>query len=929
MPHCAICAWAPSCEAVREGDDYLGLVAWMRQGQIDRLTAAGIATIPQLAAARDDRRPFGMAQTSFETLRAQARLQAKQRAAFAAKRPRAECYSYELLASETGSGFERLPEPDAGDVYFDMEGDPLYTPERGLEYLFGVYAPAEDAYTAYWAQNAALERAAFERFIDFIVARRERYPAMHVYHYAPYETVAIRRLMGAYGTREAEVDALLRGQVFIDLYAVVRQAVRISQPGYSIKKLEPFYGMERTTEVRRGDDSIVMFESWLASGDDAILRDIERYNEDDCVSTHRLHGWLLERRREREAQTGVPLAWRAAPEPPKVEDEPENEQAARLLDGVPAFLRRSDLAAATDDVRLRWLLGHALQYHRREAKPAWWKIYDRYENPDQLTEFDHEAIGGLELCADVAPYKKKGERNPTYTYAFPEQMYNLGSSSPYCPHAQTGAGTIVQIDDDRNRVAIKVAGSIAPGALRALIPGPPIGTKPQREAIARVARAYEAGTLGRDYPAIEDLLLRRAPRFAGRARGAVLQPQTVTSEALAALIGDLDGSYLFLQGPPGSGKSTSGGEAIAMLLAAGKKVGIVSRSHAAVHNLLHKVELAAASRNLTFRGFYKHSDADDAYVSPLATPMIVNTTGNADVETQPHQLAGGTAWLFAREQLDRAYDVLVIDEAGLLSIGDAIACATAARNVVLLGDPLQLAQVSQGSHPLGTGLSVLEHLLGEAHTVAPDRGVFLDVSYRMHPDICAFVSSRVYDGRLRPGPATPAHAVSARGLGGSGLRYVPVAHAGNARESAEEADTIAGAVARLLDGGSVTAMGKPPRALTAADILIVTPYNAQRRRIVRALADRGLPPVAVGTVDKFQGQEAPVVFYSMATSSTDEMPRDMSFLFEKNRLNVAISRAQCLSVLVCSPDLLEARCRTPQEIALASLLCDFVERAGA
>jgi predicted RecB family nuclease len=925
--HCAVCRWTETCEATRERDDYLGLVAWMRQGQIAKLATEGITSIRTFATARDDQRPFGMTESSFATLRHQARLQQQQRVAFATVPLPEERHFVELLDHEAGRGFEQLPPPAVGDVYFDMEGDPLYAPERGLEYLFGVYLADEHAYRAFWAHSLADERAAFEHFVDLIVERRRRYPQMHVYHYAPYETTALRRLMGVYGTREAEIDDLLRAQVFVDLFAVVRQAVRISQPSYSIKKLEPFYGMVRTTDVRRGDDSIVMFESWLVDRDDAILRDIERYNEDDCVSTWLLHRWLLERRTECENTVGHALAWRPEPEPKKPDDAPAGDLAARLLDGLPAPESEADLRASTENVRLRWLLGNLLHYHRREAKPAWWKLFDRYENVDRLTEFDHEAIGGLSYCNDVAPFKAKPkDRNWVHTFAFPDQQYNLGSGNPYEPYAQKPAGEVIRIDDDANRLQLKVGGELVPAAIRALVPGGPLGTKTHEAALERIARAYDAGVLATTYPAINDLVLRAAPRFRGRARGTRLQPADVMSDAIVALVADLDDSYLFLQGPPGSGKSTKGGEAIAALIAAGKRVGIVSRSHKAVHHLLHKVERAAHARGQQFTGFYKHSNEDDAYVSPLATPMIASTSENAKLEQLPHDLAGGTPWLFTRENLDRAYDVLVIDEAGLLSLGDAIACATAARNVVLLGDPLQLAQVSQGAHPIGTSASVLEHLLGPDHTVRPDRGVFLDVSYRMHPAICGFISASIYDGRLTPGPLTANNRVDAPGVTGAGLRFLPVTHAANGRESPEEADAIADAVAELLRG-TVTLFDAPQRALAPPDILIVTPYNAQRRRIAQTLADRGLPPVAVGTVDKFQGQEAPVVFYSMATSSTADMPRDMGFLFEKNRFNVAISRAQCLSIVVCSPELLEARCRTPQDMLLANLLCAFVERA--
>jgi predicted RecB family nuclease len=916
--HCNICRWADGCEAVREADDYLGIVAGMRQSQIDRLVTNAITTIGALGNAADEARPFGMADTSFATLRAQAKLQHRQRTE--------KKHFYELLDNDEKAGFSQLPPPAEGDVYFDMEGDPLYTPERGLEYLFGVHLAAERTYRAFWARNLAQERAAFEQFIDFIVERRERYPDMHVYHYAPYETVALRRLMGVYGTREAELDSLLRGQMFVDLYAVVRQTVRISQPSYSIKKLEPFYGMVRNTGVKRGDDSIVMFETWLANGDEEILRDIEQYNNDDCRSTWLLHRWLLERRTEYGKLLGSEVPWREPPAPQKIEEATSaDDLAARLLHDLPEPRTASELRDAAESVRARWLFGHLLQYHRREGKPAWWKMFDRYDNADKLTEFDHEAIGDLKLCAEVAPFKVSArDRNHVYTYAFPEQQYNLGRGAPYCPHTEQRAGDVITIDEESNRLQIKLAGNIVPAKLRALIPGAPIDTKVLQAALHRIASTYEDGTIRERFPAALDIVLRATPRLNGVASGALLQPATITGDAIAELVNALDRSYLFIQGPPGSGKSTTGGDAIAALLGAGKRVGIVSRGYAAIQNLLDKVEESATRRGITFRGLHKHSQDEQAYVSRSTTPMIENTSDNASFSQQPHELAAGTSWLFAREELVGKYDVLFIDEAGQLSLGDAIACAGAAHNVVLLGDPLQLAQVSQGSHPFGTGPSVLEHLLGEHHTVPPDRGVFLDISYRMHPEICAFISRTVYDGRLHSSPATSGNRVVSEGLSGAGLRYLPVVHRGNSRESGEEADRIVEAIDELMRG-RVIAGAKPERAMTHDDILVVAPYNAQRLRITRALAARGYPGIRVGTVDKFQGQEAPVVFYSMATSSSEDMPRDMSFLFEKNRFNVAISRAQCLSVLVCSPQLLEVHCRTPNEMMLASLLCAFAE----
>ncbi len=927
---CRLCRWEEHCSRRRDDDDHLSIVAFMRNDQIEKLEGAGIATVAALARASDEQRPHGVRPETFATLRAQAALQHRQRTIFTATGERR--YFYEFLDRNARAGFEAMPLPDPGDVFFDMEGDPLYSPEHGLEYLFGVYLPHEDSYRAFWARSEREERAAFEAFVDFIVARRARFANLHIYHYAPYEQTALRRLMGVYGTREREIDELLAERVFVDLYAVTRQALRISQPRYSIKQLEPFYGMTRATNVRRGDDSIVMFETWLSSGDDAILDDIERYNRDDCRSTYLLREWLLERRAERERTTaGDPLLWRAPGR--AVETSEANEPdtiAERLLAGIAPPLSLPAFRGAADDVRARWLLGHLLEYHRREAKPNWWKLFDRYENRDRLIEFDHEAIGGLRLRTDIAPAKlSSSDRNFVYTYEFPEQQHHLGTSTPHSPDHERAAGKIVEIDTERNLVRVKLHRDIKPDELRALIPGGPLQVNVQRAALRRIAQSLLDGRLASDAPATRDLLLAHAPRLRERRVGARIQPEAVTAQALADLVFALDDSIVFIQGPPGSGKSTMGAAMIVSLLAAKKRVGILASSHRAIHNLLDKIESEAMARGVHFTGLKKSRDGSEesCYRSRHEHAMIESDDDNAMFTNRAHDLAAGTAWLFAREELAGSYDYLVIDEAGQLSLADALACSLAARNVVLLGDPLQLAQVSRGSHPVGTDLSVLEHLLGDHATVPPERGVFLDVSHRMHPQMCRFISHVVYDDRLHAAPATQRNRVASPGLNGSGLRYLPVEHRGNVRSSVQEAAAIAREIAQLV-GGRVTLRDAPERPMTQHDVLVLSPYNAQCAVLRAHLANAGLSDVRVGTVDKFQGQEAAVVFYSMATSSGDDLPRNLEFLFEKNRFNVALSRAQCMTVLVCSPRLLDVDCRHPEQMALVNLVCAYVEASG-
>jgi len=262
-------------------------------------------------------------------------------------------------------------------------------------------------------------------------------------------------------------------------------------------------------------------------------------------------------------------------------------------------------------------------------------------------------------------------------------------------------------------------------------------------------------------------------------------------------------------------------------------------------------------------------------------------------------------------------DTLFVDEGGQVSLADAIAVGTAARNLVLLGDPNQLAQVSQGSHPPGANASVLGHLLGDAETVRPGMGRFLERTWRLRPEVCAFISETFYEGRLEPAPVALEREVAA----GNGIRFLAVEHAGHRQASPEEARAIRDEIARLVGGGYRDEAG--PRTLRETDVIVVAPYNAQ----VRCLREHLPETVRVGTVDKFQGQEAPVVFYSMASSSGEDVPRGLDFLFSRNRLNVAISRAKCLAYLVASPRLLDVNCRTVEQMRLANALCRLVEHA--
>lgn len=881
---CQLCRWSAHCWKHWNDTDHLCLVANITRTQVTRLERGNVRTLTELAQASPTLKIGRIAGETFAALNHQARLQLGHR--------ETGKHTFELLELEKDRGFFRLPRPSAGDLFLDVEGDPFAG--EGLTYLFGA-AWEENGTTAYkswWAHDAAGERAAFEAVMDLLVSRRNEHPDAHIYHYGAMEVATLKRLMGRHGTRENELDDLLRREAFVDLSAVVRQGMRISHPGYGLKKVETFY-FDRTSEgVFDAGGAVLAYEQWLETDDDAMLGEIEAYNREDCLSIVELRRWLIERRPD-----GV--TWKEPQEPreladSRIEEEQKNDQLFQQLQqqGLP-------------------LLGHLLYYHRREERPEWWWWFERRNKmTDEELIHDSEPIGGLELVESVPAEKVK--KSVVFTYRFPPQEHKLDAGDSVHDRVNR-AGEIISIDDAGGIVRLRRGPTLQslphPDAL---IAKPSIDYADLRAALRRFAENVTA------YPAAHDILLSSSPRLTG-------------GEDLGDMLAGarrLDASYLFVQGPPGSGKTFNGAHTIVALLAEGKRVGVTSNSHAAIHNLLHAIEEVARERNYFFRGLKKGSDAHSRFESRLPNPMIGSTSDTADCADRAVPLVAGTAWLFSNESMDRSLDYLFIDEAGQVPLATALAMATAARNVVLLGDPLQLAQVSKGSHPDAAGVSVLQHLLGNHATVPRDRGIFLGESWRMHPGVCAFVSDVVYESRLRSADECATQAITIGGIRETGLRFIAVEHEGNSQSSDEEAERIAAEIRRLLGGTFTDAKGITV-PLAQKHFLVVAAYNAQVRHLTQTLTAAGLGDVQVGTVDRFQGREAPIVFFSMATSSGAELPRDIDFLFSRNRINVAISRARCLAIIVASPRLLDVDCRTTEQMKLVNGMCRFVEMAAA
>lgn len=908
---CGFCPWWKHCATKRREGDHLSLVATLYRSQGLKLEAEDIHSVADVAAIPPDTTIPRLAPATLDGLRQQADLQLRSRGL--------ETPLYELHEPEHDRGLARLPKPSEGDVFFDFEGDPWWGDE-GLEYLFGtVYLENGDwKYWPLWAETRADEKLRFEEWMDWITDRLKAYPDLHIFHFNSYEPVALKKLMSRHATREHEVDELLRRKVFVDLYGVVRQAFRAGVESYGLKALEAVFGFERRAPLREAIGSLRGWQAYLENGNREELDAIAAYNEDDCYSTLALREWLMDRRREAEAQFDTVI------------DELEPEPAKPLSDKAQRYLEKLELAREqlttdlpddestdTEDQRARRLVFDLLGYHRREAKPAWWEYFDRVgKTPEELRDYDSEAIGDLTLVpgSRVEPVK----RSLVFTLEFPQQEYKLAEGDVVDPAGECAA-TIISLDEATRTLRVRRGLKAGTEPPRALIPGTPFSTDAQVDALFRFAsRLHERGLepCG-SLDSATDLLMRRAPRFvAGTPR---LAAGHVDIEVLREQVAGLADSALFVQGPPGSGKTWAGARVAVDLMRRGKRVGVVATSHKAIINLLEEVDACADEENFDFRGWKKAGDDPE---SNYDSDRI--TSAGKPPKDEEIKLVAGTAWLWAREEMGESpVDVLFVDEAGQMSLADAVAVSQGGRSIVLLGDPQQLAHVSQGTHPHGSGASVLEHLLGDYDTVPADRGVFLDRTWRMHPDVCEFVSRTMYDGRLESVEGCELQVVDSPGLAGAGLRLLSVDHEDNRQRSAEEALVIRREVDALLAGGRWTDRHGLQHDLTLDDILVVAPYNAQVRTIRCALP----PGARVGTVDKFQGQEAPVVFFSMTTSSGEDIPRGMDFLFSRNRLNVAVSRAQALAIVVCSPRLMYTRCSTVAQMQLVNMLCRFADAA--
>lgn len=914
---CGLCGWRDHCQQTWESQDHVCLVANIRRDQIDKLAHAGITTMKDLAAHAGEVKGIGV----LDKLKIQARLQSDPHEANGQRRIHHLKPSVLADGIDKPKGFALLPEPDAGDLYFDMEGFPHET--GGLEYLFGVghaQPPTEPGQAAtlkfipFWAHNRQEEKAAFGAFMDFVEAHLRQHPKAHIYHYAAYEKTAIQKLSSLHDTRTELRDRLLREGRLVDLYRVVSSALVLAVPSYSIKKVEAYYRPARDGAVANAGESIVMYEAFRQSTDPAeqqrLLTDIALYNKDDVESTWQLHQWL-EGLRPADTPRFV-VATPEAAEPAKTDKQLQREAAEqRARDALAAWLAAQPPEQQEHAQKIAELLGQLLGFYWRCALPGLWRQYQRQASDEVDLLDDMDCLAMLTSTGKVTTEA----RSNRYHYKVPEQETKLASGASVACLSDGLPASKFEYDQDRQEVSFtRAANNAAPPPTLTLVAADMFNDAPKLAAIHayidRLSQGEETGG-----PLLR-LLGRQLPKLRGHAAGHRLLNAPPSATAVLELVRQLDGSHLVIQGPPGTGKTTMAAQVIAKLIADGKTVAITANSHAAINNLLVAAHKRCIEAGTPVGAVVVKADE--------SLPEGIDVIQSEDLDPAQHPLAGGTAWLFCRPAQTRQWDYLFVDEASQVSLADAIAAGSCAHNIVLLGDQMQLPQPVEGIHPGDSGLSVLDYLMQGHATVPAEQGVFLGVTHRMHPAVCHPISEGVYEGRLTAAPACAAQSLVLKAsadpaLQPQGVVYVPVPHSQRSQSSPEEAQRIRQLYDSLLQQQWTDRTGTT-RPITSEDILVVAPYNAQVRELRRTLGDLA----RVGTVDKFQGQEAAVAIVSMTTSDADHMPRSLDFLFSKNRLNVAVSRAKCLALVVASPGLRGMDCGTVEEMGLLSFYARLV-----
>ena len=906
--YCQYCPWLDVCEKRWGDDNYINQVARIRKSQVVKLKKEKIKTVEALAKTSANKIKSKINQSTKIRLVQQAKLQEEKRLTGKSK--------FIFNETEVGRGFYKLPKENEGDIFYDIEGFPQ-SEKRPFEYLHGIFYlnGKKQEYKNFTVKKyqQGEEKRIFVELIHFLKKHFDKYPDAFIYHYNDYEKRALKDLSNEYSSTFPDgvnlIDKLLRQEKFIDLFRVVEQCMQTSEKDLSLKTIEKFYRKERSAKIKTADDSIRLFDDWCATNDQKLMKDIISYNEEDCVSTYDLREFLCKNKPD-----NIPDFSQSDEEKDMNSEFKDFEKREIDLINQLEKKRNKENTKMVDD--LISLVG----FHRREAKPDIWAYYDRMEKSPEELEDDPECIGNCIFIKEIAEENPKRRR---FKYKFNDQNFKIKEGEYASDIFEKGIGRIEKIEEiDENENFIEISIEKKRLALRNGMPkvanlGPP--SSPRTGVISAALYKFIedfSDNKKTKYKCIEDFLKNNYPDIKSLKSGGTIidYSKDIIDQSINA-VKKLNSSFLLIQGPPGAGKTYTSAKIILSLIKDKKKVGINSNSHKAINNLLLKIEELAAEENFKFEGFKKSSKEVDKFNGKNIRESRI------ELVTKNCLIYAGTAWLFSDARLDQQLDYVFIDEAGQVSLANSIAIATTTKNIVLIGDQMQLSQPIKGTHSKNSGKSSLNFLLEDHDTIPLNRGIFLDKTRRLNEKICKYVSDSFYESRLKPHAITYERKVSLslKDIGNEGIYYLPASHSDCTQRSDEEANTIK-TIFNKIKGKEITESGKNSK-ITNDDVMVVAPFNMQVNHLTKVLGKGS----RVGTIDKFQGQEAKVVFISMTSSDPENIPRHKEFFFSRNRLNVAISRAECVAVILFNPNLLLTQCQKINEMRLINNFCKLLK----
>ena len=919
--YCNLCDWKDECDKTWENDNYINLVAGSNKSQVEKLKKNKIRTVEQLSKTKLTAMDLKINAESFKKIQLQAQLQEEKRNTGEDK--------IVILDSDFGKGFYKLPKPDDGDVFFDIEGYPRM--DRPFEYLHGLYYKDKGKlkFKDLWAKNynKESEKNIFIELINFLEKRFIEYPNAHIYHYASYEKRAIRELATSYSSEfpkgDIVNDNLLRKEKYVDLFSIVSQSIRTSERDLSLKSIEKFYNFKRKADIVKADDSVIKYDNWIATKNEKYKQDIINYNEEDCISTYLLREFLVKNKPEN-------IDWFVKQEEITKEAEEPNKYRRKASNKLSREEVEVDLNNRLEKKKNKTNkkfvenLKNFIGFHWKSNKPEFWEVFDRAEKTHLELEDDTECIANSVLIDDKPKVTEDGF---IYSYRFNDQNYKQKEGkSAFDAHQIKGLGTIHSIEEnfpDKNIVKILVSKrrkNIEMPSLLTLGNTMPPQVHQHDQALNKFLEDYILNN-GENYKSIMDMLERKEPDIKNIKSGSILieENKDLITQSIE-IVKNLNNSYLTIQGPPGTGKTYTSAKIIIELMKAGKKVGVTSNSHEAIKTLLIAIEQQAVNQNYEFSGMRKSKSSDKH-----EWKFIRNVTTGKPLNMDSYSLFAGTSWFFVDPRMNKTLDYLFIDEAGQVALGTTIANATSADNLVLIGDQMQLSQPMRAKHEGYARMSSLDFILEDDDTISTDKGVFLNVTRRLNKKICNYISTSFYDSRLTSDPITETRSVNLKldPIKDEGLFYVPIDHNGCSQRSDEEADLVEKVFNKIVNKEykSENITGK----ISAKDIMVVAPYNAQANNIRERLKKKFKDDVRVGTIDLFQGQEAKVVLISMTTSDVESLPRHKDFFFSRNRLNVAISRAECVAIIIFNENLLLASASNIKEMKLINSFCKLLE----